>query len=197
MTRNTRTKSRSAANTRKSSRISWPASSPPIRCEALRSLLEQIGTQPLIVRSSSLLEDNFGTSFAGKYESHFCPNQGTPEENLQRPDPGHPAHLCQHLQPRCPALPAQQGPAGLRRAHGDPDPGGARRALRALLPAARRRGGLQPQPVPLVAADPPRGRLCAPGVGAGHAGGGPGGQRLPAPGGAQPPAAAPRGHAQS
>jgi len=28
------------------------------------------------------LEDNFGTSFAGKYESFFCPNQGTPEENL-------------------------------------------------------------------------------------------------------------------
>jgi hypothetical protein len=30
-----------------------------------------------------LLEDNFGTSFAGKYESHFCPNQGTPRENLR------------------------------------------------------------------------------------------------------------------
>ncbi|MBN2047899.1 MAG: hypothetical protein JW750_08665, partial [Anaerolineaceae bacterium] len=35
-----------------------------------------------IVRSSSLLEDNFGTSFAGKYESIFLPNQGTLEENL-------------------------------------------------------------------------------------------------------------------
>jgi hypothetical protein len=34
------------------------------------------------VRSSSLLEDSFGRSFAGKYESLFCPNQGTPEENL-------------------------------------------------------------------------------------------------------------------
>jgi phosphoenolpyruvate synthase/pyruvate phosphate dikinase len=45
--------------------------------------LEKIGPQPLIVRSSSLLEDNFGTSFAGKYESHFCPNQGTIKENLQ------------------------------------------------------------------------------------------------------------------
>ena len=28
------------------------------------------------------LEDAPGSSFAGKYESHFCPNQGTPEENL-------------------------------------------------------------------------------------------------------------------
>ncbi len=50
----------------------------------LRELLEHIGSQPLIVRSSSLLEDNFGTSFAGKYESHFCPNQGTLEENLHQ-----------------------------------------------------------------------------------------------------------------
>ena len=31
----------------------------------------------------SLLEDNFGYSFAGKYESYFCPNQASPEENLQ------------------------------------------------------------------------------------------------------------------
>ncbi len=50
--------------------------------ERLQGLLGDIGQQPLIVRSSSLLEDNFGTSFAGKYESHFCPNQGSHEENL-------------------------------------------------------------------------------------------------------------------
>lgn len=48
-----------------------------------RKLLARIGSSPVIVRSSSLLEDNFGTSFAGKYESVFCPNQGTPEENLR------------------------------------------------------------------------------------------------------------------
>ena len=50
--------------------------------EALRAMLAQVGPLPLIVRSSSLLEDNFATSFAGKYESIFCPNQGAPEENL-------------------------------------------------------------------------------------------------------------------
>jgi hypothetical protein len=50
--------------------------------ERLRDLLKMVEGKPLIIRSSSLLEDNFGTSFAGKYESHFCPNQGTPEENL-------------------------------------------------------------------------------------------------------------------
>ena len=41
-------------------------------------MLEHVGNAPLIVRSSSLLEDNVSTSFAGKYESIFCPNQGTP-----------------------------------------------------------------------------------------------------------------------
>ncbi|MFN2188450.1 MAG: PEP/pyruvate-binding domain-containing protein [Candidatus Promineifilaceae bacterium] len=49
----------------------------------LRDLLLEIGDRPLIVRSSSLLEDNFGFSFAGKYDSYFCPNQGSPDENLE------------------------------------------------------------------------------------------------------------------
>jgi hypothetical protein len=48
----------------------------------LRELLEIVNGKPLIVRSSSLLEDNFDVSFAGIYESVFCPNQGTPEGNL-------------------------------------------------------------------------------------------------------------------
>ncbi|MDX1663432.1 MAG: PEP/pyruvate-binding domain-containing protein [Candidatus Promineifilaceae bacterium] len=56
---------------------------PPSIVEALRELLRQVGASPLIVRSSSLLEDNFGSSFAGKYQSCFCPNQGTEEENLK------------------------------------------------------------------------------------------------------------------
>ncbi|MDY7075492.1 MAG: PEP/pyruvate-binding domain-containing protein [Chloroflexota bacterium] len=48
----------------------------------LKALLTEIGNAPLIVRSSSLLEDNFGFSFAGKYDSFFCPNQSTLENNL-------------------------------------------------------------------------------------------------------------------
>jgi hypothetical protein len=56
---------------------------PPDILERLEDVLTEAGQTPLIVRSSSLLEDNFGTSFAGKYESVFCPNQGTPEENLK------------------------------------------------------------------------------------------------------------------
>ncbi|MGL5311758.1 MAG: PEP/pyruvate-binding domain-containing protein, partial [Peptostreptococcaceae bacterium] len=46
-------------------------------------MLEYYGQSPIIVRSSSLLEDNFGNAFAGKYESVFCVNQGTPEERLE------------------------------------------------------------------------------------------------------------------
>lgn len=50
--------------------------------ERLRRLLEDLGKVPLIVRSSSLLEDSLDTSFVGKYDSFFLPNQGTVEENL-------------------------------------------------------------------------------------------------------------------
>lgn len=51
--------------------------------ERLRVVLAEIGQRPLVVRSSSLLEDSFGTSFAGKYQSFFLGNQGTPDENLE------------------------------------------------------------------------------------------------------------------
>jgi hypothetical protein len=49
--------------------------------ESLERVLQDAGDRPLIVRSSSLLEDNFGTSFAGKYESIFLPNQGSHDQN--------------------------------------------------------------------------------------------------------------------
>ena len=52
--------------------------------DRLREVLDEVGDTPIIVRSSSLLEDNFGFSFAGKYASYFCPNQGTPKENLRQ-----------------------------------------------------------------------------------------------------------------
>jgi hypothetical protein len=47
------------------------------------SMLEYFGQSPIIVRSSSILEDGIGNAFAGKYESVFCPNQGTPEERYR------------------------------------------------------------------------------------------------------------------
>ncbi len=51
--------------------------------DGLGQVLDEAAGSPLIVRSSSLLEDSFGTSFAGKYESHFCPNQGSASQNLE------------------------------------------------------------------------------------------------------------------
>ncbi len=56
---------------------------PPEIVDKFRELLQRVGTHPLIVRSSSLLEDNFGSAFSGKYDSIFLPNQGPLEERLQ------------------------------------------------------------------------------------------------------------------
>ncbi|MFQ5473492.1 MAG: PEP/pyruvate-binding domain-containing protein, partial [Dehalococcoidia bacterium] len=49
----------------------------------LRHILRTLGTHPLIVRSSSLLEDRIGTAFCGKYASYFLANQGTLEQRLR------------------------------------------------------------------------------------------------------------------
>ncbi|HOA71904.1 MAG TPA: PEP/pyruvate-binding domain-containing protein [Phycisphaerae bacterium] len=46
-------------------------------------MLDYFGQYPIIVRSSSLLEDAFGNSFAGKYESVFCANQGSRDKRLE------------------------------------------------------------------------------------------------------------------
>ncbi|MBN1556803.1 MAG: pyruvate, phosphate dikinase [Lentisphaerae bacterium] len=46
-------------------------------------MLDYFGQSPIIVRSSSLLEDNFSNAFAGKYESVFCANQGGPYKRLE------------------------------------------------------------------------------------------------------------------
>lgn len=51
--------------------------------EQFQRMLEHFGQSPIIVRSSSLLEDSFGNAFAGKYESFFCVNQGTPERRYE------------------------------------------------------------------------------------------------------------------
>ena len=45
-------------------------------------MLDYFGQSPIIVRSSSLLEDSYGNAFAGKYESVFCVNQGPRQKRL-------------------------------------------------------------------------------------------------------------------
>lgn len=52
--------------------------------EQFQQMLEYFGQSPIIVRSSSLLEDAFGNAFAGKYESVFCVNQGSPAQRYKQ-----------------------------------------------------------------------------------------------------------------
>lgn len=55
---------------------------PPEMSKGLAAALDALPHGPIIVRSSSLLEDRSGASFAGKYKSLFLANQGTKAERL-------------------------------------------------------------------------------------------------------------------
>jgi len=55
----------------------------PTMEEQFVRIIEYYGQDPYIIRSSSILEDGFGNAFAGKYESVFCTNRGTPREKLE------------------------------------------------------------------------------------------------------------------
>lgn len=52
--------------------------------EQFMEMIEYFGQSPIIIRSSSLLEDGFGNAFAGKYESFFCVNQGDPASRYEQ-----------------------------------------------------------------------------------------------------------------
>jgi pyruvate,water dikinase len=56
---------------------------PPEIVKGLSVALDDFGEVPLIVRSSSLLEDRLGTAFAGKYKSLFLANQGDKHQRLE------------------------------------------------------------------------------------------------------------------
>ena len=51
--------------------------------KSLTMMLDDFADHPLIVRSSSLLEDRSGAAFSGKYKSLFLANQGTKKERLE------------------------------------------------------------------------------------------------------------------
>lgn len=55
---------------------------PPEIINGLSRALDDFGESPIIVRSSSLLEDRMGASFAGKYKSLFIANQGPKQQRL-------------------------------------------------------------------------------------------------------------------
>ncbi len=50
--------------------------------KGLSQLLDVLGDKPIIVRSSSLLEDSYSAAFSGKYKSLFLANQGNKSERL-------------------------------------------------------------------------------------------------------------------
>jgi predicted nucleotidyltransferase len=51
--------------------------------KGLSMALDDFGERPVIVRSSSLLEDRFGAAFSGKYKSLFLANQGSKRQRLR------------------------------------------------------------------------------------------------------------------
>ncbi len=50
--------------------------------EGFRRIIRDLEGSPIIIRSSSLLEDSFGAAFSGKYKSLFVPNTGSEDERL-------------------------------------------------------------------------------------------------------------------
>ena len=56
---------------------------PDYLVKGISEMLNYFGQAPIIVRSSSLLEDSYGNAFSGKYDSVFCPNQGPHDRRLQ------------------------------------------------------------------------------------------------------------------
>ncbi|HEX9109058.1 MAG TPA: PEP/pyruvate-binding domain-containing protein, partial [Longimicrobiales bacterium] len=56
---------------------------PPELVTALNAVLDELGNTPLVVRSSSLLEDRIGAVFSGKYKSLFLANRGTKQQRLE------------------------------------------------------------------------------------------------------------------
>jgi pyruvate, water dikinase len=155
-------------------------------------MLDYFGQYPVIVRSSSLLEDAYGNSFAGKYDSVFCANQGGLEERL-RFSRRHPQRLRQQHEPGGAVVPRAPRPAEARRADGAAgDAGDGRTAGPRVLSAPRRRGLLL-QPVRVGPGDRSEGRGGAPRLWPRYARRGPRRRRLHPRGGPQRPPAPARG----
>ena len=55
---------------------------PPTMRRGLEAMLQKIGEGPLVIRSSSLLEDRIGHAFSGKYKSLFIDNRGPIDKRL-------------------------------------------------------------------------------------------------------------------
>ncbi len=161
--------------------------------EDFRGILEQIGEHPIIIRSSSMLEDNFGLAFSGKYQSVFLGNlgpHGHPAEPVhRRPEKG----VFQHLRPGPHPLPAGPRPPRLRRADGHDRSEGCRPPVRPLLLPVRSGRHVLAKRLCLASENPARGRPGPAGARTRHPRRGSGGLGLPTHDPPEPSAAPPRG----
>ncbi len=152
----------------------------------LSDVLDDLDGRPIIVRSSSLLEDRLGSAFSGKYKSLFLANTGTKRERMAALTDAIAEVYASVFSPDPIEYRALRGLLDLHEEMGILDPGGGGHAHRALLDARLLRGGLLEQRVPLVLADRAGGRPAADRPGARHPRGRPPGRRLPRPGGPRP-----------
>jgi len=114
---------------------------PSFLVKQFEQMLGYFGQAPIIVRSSSLLEDNYGNSFAGKYESVFLPQPGTARAQAGRFPRGSAHHIRQHYEREGFALPRSEGPPCPGRTDGAPCHAGfGRGARQVFLSPCRGRG---------------------------------------------------------
>ncbi len=154
--------------------------------KGLSLALDDFEDRPLIVRSSSLLEDRVGAAFSGKYKSLFLANQGHEGGAALGAPRRRGRGLRVGLRPRPARVPRGARPSRRPRGDGDPPAGGRGLPGRAVLPPDVRRRRILEQRVPLVGAHQARRRPRAARAGAGHAGRRPPRRRLSRPRGAGP-----------
>ena len=142
--------------------------------DQLRLILDDMGEGPLIVRSSSLLEDSEGTAFSGKYRSLFLANTGSKEERLAALAEAVAEVYASIFNPDAIQYRAERGLLDYYEEMGILIQKVVGRRGRALFLPGLRRRGLQQQRFPLVAPPPARGRHPAHRDGARDAGGRPG-----------------------
>ena len=164
--------------------------------KGLSLALDDLEGRPLIVRSSSLLEDRMGAAFSGKYKSLFLPNVGTKGERLTALMDAIAEVYASLFGPDPIEYRAERNLLDLHEEMGIMIQEVVGHARRPLLPAVVRRRRLQQQRVPLVAAHQARGRPGAPGARPRDARRGPRRRRLPDPRRARPAGPARQRHAR-
>ena len=112
--------------------------------KGLSLALDDFEGRPLIVRSSSLLEDRVGSAFSGKYKSLFLANQGTKSERLSALMDAIAEVYASIFGPDPDRVPRRARPPGRARGDGRDDPGSRRQPRRASTSSRRSPGSPSP-----------------------------------------------------